>query len=173
MNVKINFGVLPVFLTLSGILAAQPHPIDVQKSGITVRVFKAGMFSALGHDHEIAPAIAAGTVDITSRRVDLRFSAAALRVRDPCVSDKHREEVQKTILGPPVTLFSQSAQTLTGTVSDSICGAKRMRTNVSAAQCTHECVKRGSDYALVTNGKVYTRKGEAKRSRSTPGRAQL
>lgn len=37
-----------------------------------------------------------------------------------------------------------------------------MMTNVSPAQCTRECVKQGSDYALVSNGKVYTLKGDAK-----------
>lgn len=58
--------------------------------------------------------------------------------------------------------FSQSVKTLTGTVSDTMCGAKHMMTNVSPAQCTRECVKQGSDYALVSNGKVYTLKGDAK-----------
>jgi hypothetical protein len=58
--------------------------------------------------------------------------------------------------------FAQSSQTLTGTVSDSMCGAKHMMANLSAAQCTRECVKQGSDYALVVNGKVYTLKGDAK-----------
>jgi hypothetical protein len=58
--------------------------------------------------------------------------------------------------------FSQSAQTLTGKVSDTMCGAKHMMTNVTPAQCTRECVKQGSDYALVTKGKVYTLKGDTK-----------
>src|SRR5437868_11113116 len=58
--------------------------------------------------------------------------------------------------------FSQSAQALTGTVSDTMCGAKHMMTNITPAQCTRECVKQGSDYALVSNGKVYTLKGDTK-----------
>jgi hypothetical protein len=61
-----------------------------------------------------------------------------------------------------VAAFSQSGQTLIGTVSDSMCGAKHMMTNVSAAECTRTCVKQGSDYALVSDGKVYTLKGDAK-----------
>lgn len=60
------------------------------------------------------------------------------------------------------TGFSQSAQSLTGTISDSMCGAKHMMTNVTPAQCTRECVKQGSDYALVSGGKVYTLKGDTK-----------
>ncbi|MGI9075441.1 MAG: hypothetical protein ACR2JB_29895 [Bryobacteraceae bacterium] len=61
-----------------------------------------------------------------------------------------------------VAAFSQSAQTLSGTVSDTMCGAKHMMTNVTPAQCTRECVKQGSDYALVSGSKVYTLKGYAK-----------
>jgi hypothetical protein len=58
--------------------------------------------------------------------------------------------------------LSQSGQTLTGTVSDTMCGAKHMMTNVTPAQCTRECVKQGSDYGLVSGGKVYTLKGDTK-----------
>jgi hypothetical protein len=37
-----------------------------------------------------------------------------------------------------------------------------MMTNVRPAQCTRKCLKRGSDYALVSGGKVYTLKGDTK-----------
>jgi hypothetical protein len=46
-------------------------------------------------------------------------------------------------------------QTLTGVVSDSMCGAKHMMEG-SAADCTHACVGKGSKYALVVGDKVYT-----------------
>lgn len=50
-------------------------------------------------------------------------------------------------------------QTFTGKVSDSMCGAKHMEGgNLTDAQCTRECVKGGSDYALVVGDKVYTLK---------------
>jgi hypothetical protein len=61
-----------------------------------------------------------------------------------------------------VTGFSQSSKMLTGTVSHSMCGAKHMMANATPAQCIRECVKQGSDYALVSGGKVYTLKGDAK-----------
>lgn len=67
-----------------------------------VRVSKAGVFSALGHSHEIAAPIAGGAVDLTARRVELRVNAGALRVQDPGVSEKDREEIRKTMLGPEV-----------------------------------------------------------------------
>src|SRR5689334_6425699 len=58
-------------------------------------------------------------------------------------------------------LFAQSAtQSFSGTVSDSMCGAHHMMKNLTPAQCTRECVKQGSDYALVVGSKVYTLKGD-------------
>jgi hypothetical protein len=58
------------------------------------------------------------------------------------------------------SLFAQATQTLTGTVSDAMCGAHHMMKDATAAQCTRECVKQGSDFALVSGGKVYTLKGD-------------
>ncbi len=46
-------------------------------------------------------------------------------------------------------------KTITGKVSDSMCGAKHQMTG-NDASCTHECVKGGSKYALVVGDKVYT-----------------
>src|SRR3954451_22999824 len=58
-------------------------------------------------------------------------------------------------------VLAQSGQTLTGTVSDSMCGAQHMMKDATPAKCTRECVKSGSDYALVSGGKVYTLKGNS------------
>ena len=82
--------------------SAQQHAIDVKKSVMTVHVFKSGVFSALGHNHEIAAPIAGGTVDLTARQVELHTSARTLQVRDAEVSDKDRAEIQSTMLGPDV-----------------------------------------------------------------------
>lgn len=46
-------------------------------------------------------------------------------------------------------------QTLTGEVSDSMCGAKHQMPG-KAADCTRACMKHGSNYALVVGDKVYT-----------------
>jgi hypothetical protein len=56
--------------------------------------------------------------------------------------------------------FAQATETLTGTVSDAMCGNKHMLKGESAAQCTRDCVKEGSDYALVVGDRVYTLKGD-------------
>lgn len=80
----------------------QSKPIDAARSTMTVRVFKAGMLSALGHDHEITAPVAEGSVDAGARRVELRVAASALRVADPKASDKDRGEIQATMLGSEV-----------------------------------------------------------------------
>ena len=87
-------------LAVTGI--AQPREIDTAKSVMTVRVSKAGLLSAMGHNHEIAAPIAGGTVDVTARHVELHAQTRALQVRDAGVSAKDREEVQSTMLGPSV-----------------------------------------------------------------------
>ena len=54
-----------------------------------------------------------------------------------------------------VAASAQSNQTLTGTVSDAMCGAHHMIQGLTAAQCTRKCVKQGTDFALVSGGQVY------------------
>ena len=80
----------------------QPRAIDTAKSTMTIHVYKSGVLSAFGHDHEISAAIAGGTVDVEGRKVELRADAGALRVRDAKVSDKDRDEIQTTMLGADV-----------------------------------------------------------------------
>lgn len=57
-------------------------------------------------------------------------------------------------------LAQNSSQTFTGEISDSMCGAHHMMKNATPAQCTRECVKEGSDFALIRGTKVYTLKGD-------------
>jgi hypothetical protein len=47
------------------------------------------------------------------------------------------------------------AMSWTGTVSDSMCGAKHAEASDAAAGCVSKCVKGGSKYVLVSGGKVY------------------
>jgi hypothetical protein len=55
---------------------------------------------------------------------------------------------------------SSKEQSLTGVVSDAMCGAKHMMPG-DAASCTRACVKQGSKYALVVGDKVYTLTGHS------------
>ena len=51
--------------------------------------------------------------------------------------------------------------TLTGIVSDALCGAKHSMTNMSAAECTRMCVKGGQGFALVVGDKTYNLHGDS------------
>ena len=82
--------------------SAQEQAIDIRKSVMTVRVYKAGVFSAFGHDHEISAPLAAGSADTATHHVELRMDAGALRVRDAKASEKDRNQIQTTMLGPEV-----------------------------------------------------------------------
>ena len=55
--------------------------------------------------------------------------------------------------------LAQTSQTLTGTVSDSMCGKKHMMQGKSAGECTRVRVKSGSDFALMVGDKAYILKG--------------
>ena len=54
---------------------------------------------------------------------------------------------------------SAMPKTLTGVVSDSMCGAHHMAKDKSPAECTRMCVQQGQKYALVVGKKVYTLEG--------------
>jgi polyisoprenoid-binding protein YceI len=95
-----RIGALALFTAVAAI--AQPVAIDAAKSTMTVHVYKSGMLSAFGHDHEIAAPISGGSVDVAARKVDLHANAAALRVRDAKVSDKDRNDIQTNMLGTDV-----------------------------------------------------------------------
>ena len=105
MELRFFFAfVPPVVAGLVSILPAdaQQRAIDIEKSTLTVRVERAGVFSALGHDHEIAGPLLGGTVDEAASRMELHMDASKLRVLDPGTSEKDRAEIQETMLGPEV-----------------------------------------------------------------------
>ena len=57
------------------------------------------------------------------------------------------------------TKSSAAQKTLTGVVSDAMCGTHHMAKDKSPAECTRACVKQGTKYALVVGKKVYTLEG--------------
>jgi hypothetical protein len=59
------------------------------------------------------------------------------------------------VIGMAVSASAAGGKTFTGTVSDSMCGAKHAMPGDDAA-CTRSCVSKGSKYALVVGDKVYT-----------------
>jgi polyisoprenoid-binding protein YceI len=95
-------GAMAVWAACCGLTSAQPRAIDTAKSVLTVRVYKAGLFSALGHNHEISAPVSGGSVDVTARQVQLSAQSHTLKVLDPGISEKDRSEIQSTMLGADV-----------------------------------------------------------------------
>ncbi len=54
--------------------------------------------------------------------------------------------------------FAQQ-QSLTGVLTDSMCGATHMAKDKTPAECTQMCVKDGMKYALAADKKLYTLDG--------------
>jgi len=54
--------------------------------------------------------------------------------------------------------------TLTGVLSDEICGARHAMKNTEPADCTRECIKHGADYVLIVKDKVLTLKPDNTRA---------
>lgn len=84
-------------------VSAEQHAIDTKHSTLTIHVGKAGVFSALGHEHEIRGAIDTGRAETGAHpSVEVHVDARALKVIDEDESEKDRATVQKTMLGPEV-----------------------------------------------------------------------
>ncbi len=69
---------------------------------MTVHVYKAGLLSAFGHDHEISAPLSGGVVDLEGRKVELHVDAQTLRVQDPKASAGDRADIQANMLGADV-----------------------------------------------------------------------
>jgi polyisoprenoid-binding protein YceI len=93
---------MSVLLSLRAADASSQKPIDTERSVLTVRVYKAGLLSAFGHEHEIRAPIQKGAFDEDKSSVEFVVDAHTLRVLDSDISDKDRAEIQATMLGPKV-----------------------------------------------------------------------
>ena len=97
-----NAGILLLIAFTCMVSAQSPREIDVDKSVLTIRVYKSGLFSAFAHDHEIRAPIQSGSFDEQKRTVEFKVRSAELKVLDPDGSDSERSQVQHTMLSPKV-----------------------------------------------------------------------
>ena len=88
----------------------EKRAIDVHYSTLKVSVYKSGLFSAFGHNHEIAAPIEQGSVSVNPASVEFRVVACKLRVLDPDVSADERAKVQMTMEGPEVLNCARFAE---------------------------------------------------------------
>lgn len=100
-NWKVALLIL-LLVVVSQAQTAQPSQIDTEKSVMKVHVFKTGIFSAFGHEHEISAPIESGSFSEDPPTVELKVSAKKMKVEDKDVSDSDRAEIQQTMLGPKV-----------------------------------------------------------------------
>jgi YceI-like domain len=98
---------VPGFLLASALFCVSANgetwAIDSHKSSLTVHVFKSGLFSAFGDNHEVRAAIASGSVAGGDQpAVEIAVNARQMTVLDPDLAPAKRAEVQKRMLGPDV-----------------------------------------------------------------------
>lgn len=83
------------FLPGAAPLHAQQKNIDAERSTLTVHVFKAGLFSAFAHNHEIRAKIAEGRLtESDAAGIQFKVIAKSLEVVDAEESAKNRAEIQ-------------------------------------------------------------------------------
>jgi polyisoprenoid-binding protein YceI len=105
-NIRISLLAFALMAVTMGSLFAQTaksaSPIDTQRSTLTIKVFKSGVFSFAGDDHEIRAPISSGSVNEQEKTVELTVDARKLQVLDPKLSADKRAEVQKKMLSGDV-----------------------------------------------------------------------
>ena len=101
---KLALGMLAIGVWVGpGNLYAQRQAIDVNRSSLTIRVFKSGAFSAFAHDHEIKAPIDEGGIDSSANpSVQLRLDSRKMRVLDPEIAADKRADIQHTMQGAAV-----------------------------------------------------------------------
>jgi len=84
-------------------LGAEPRPIDVEHSTLTVFAYKSGLFSAFADDHVIRAPIASGSISADAPlAVDVTVRSESLKVLDPKLAADKRADVQARMLGREV-----------------------------------------------------------------------
>lgn len=104
LNGRWHFVPLLILCCITAAHAQSPQPvqIDTERSVMRVHVFKTGIFSAFGHEHEIVAPIESGSFSSEPPLVELKVSVSKMKVEDKDVSDKDRAEIQQTMLGATV-----------------------------------------------------------------------
>src|SRR5258707_9340612 len=85
---------------------------------------------------------------LTITIVGLLFSPGLVAQRSPAGEPSSKSAVP-----------NPNKETLAGVISDAVCGWKHAMPGRTDAGCTRECVRRGSQHALIVGEKVYILEG--------------
>ncbi len=101
------------------------YSIDHAKSKLEINVYKAGLFKAFGHDHLISAGEVSGRVEFDAQKVEnssvsMKVVANSLSVIDPGESEKNRNEIQTTMMGPQVLDVAQFSEIIFSSTSVSV-----------------------------------------------------
>jgi hypothetical protein len=103
MLVRIAVAIMVCAIAAPAVLRSQNRPIDLERSTLTVFVYKSGLFSVLADDHVIRAPLAGGMISEDSPLgVGISVHSAGLVVLDPGLSVEKRADVQARMLGPEV-----------------------------------------------------------------------
>jgi polyisoprenoid-binding protein YceI len=93
-----------MFLATFAVAAPRGVPAQTapRNSTITIHVGKTGLFSGFGHNHTISAPIARAAIDPKSKTASITVLTREMKVLDPEASEKDRQEIQATMLGPKV-----------------------------------------------------------------------
>jgi polyisoprenoid-binding protein YceI len=107
------------------------YSIDHGKSKLEIKVYKAGLLKAFGHDHLVSAGEISGRVEFDAQKIEnssviAKVVAKSLSVSDPGESDKNRTEIQTTMTGPqvldaakfPAITFSSTSVSVVKTTAD-------------------------------------------------------
>src|SRR5207247_10911375 len=84
-------------------LGAEPRPIELEHSTLTVFAYKSGLFSAFADDHVIRAPTASGSISADAPlAVDISVRSENLKVLDPKLAADKRADVQARMLGREV-----------------------------------------------------------------------
>lgn len=102
-RLRIVTAVLVVVMAAGPGRSLAATPVDVQRSTLTVSVFKSGLFSVFADNHTIRASIAAGSIsEDEPLSVSVTIRSTDLEVLDPGLPADRRAAVQKRMLGPEV-----------------------------------------------------------------------
>jgi polyisoprenoid-binding protein YceI len=123
IRLRLIFGTMALF-TMSLPAACQASGINAADSKATIKVSKAGLFSAFGHNHVIVAPVAGGKLDRNARTIELTFRTRDMKVMDPDVSEKDRASIDSDMKGekcldaqryPEITFVSRSVDSTDAT----------------------------------------------------------